>query len=88
MSNEIDYSDKYQDDNYEYRHVILPSSIAKKLPHPIRLLSENEWRGLGVCQSMGWVHYELYNPEPHVLLFRRPLVKNKSTLILPSSNNK
>jgi cyclin-dependent kinase regulatory subunit CKS1 len=70
-SKEIDYSDKYSDDKYEYRHVILPSHLKSKLPHPMRLMTEKEWRGLGVCQSLGWEHYEIYKPELHVLLFRR-----------------
>ena len=53
----------------------------------LRLLSEEEWRSLGITQSPGWVHYEVHGmlsssvsccdlklhiaPEPHVLLFRR-----------------
>lgn len=45
QSKEIEYSDKYQDDQYEYRHVFLPREIAKHLPDPPRLLSEAEWRG-------------------------------------------
>ena len=55
------------------RHVILPRETAKQLPHPLRLLSEVEWRSIGVQQSRGWVHYEVHRPEPHILLFRRPL---------------
>jgi hypothetical protein len=31
------------------RHVILPKEISKRLPEPLRLLSENEWRSLGMC---------------------------------------
>jgi cyclin-dependent kinase regulatory subunit CKS1 len=54
------------------RHVILPKDIAKTLPKS-RLLTEVEWRGIGVQQSRGWQHYALHRPEPHVLLFRRPL---------------
>lgn len=38
-----------------------------------QLLSEAQWRGLGVQQSRGWVHYAIHRPEPHILLFRRPL---------------
>ena len=34
---------------------------------------EDEWRGLGVTQSLGWEHYECHAPEPHILLFKRPL---------------
>ena len=44
---EIEYSDKYYDDFYEYRHVITPKATYKKMPRG-RLLSEMEWRGLGV----------------------------------------
>jgi hypothetical protein len=32
-----------------------------------------EWRGIGVQQSRGWVHYAIHRPEPHIMLFRRPL---------------
>lgn len=73
MSHDIDYSDKYEDSMYEYRHVILPREIAKLLPRPARILSEAEWRALGVQQSRGWKHYEIHKPEPHILLFRRAL---------------
>jgi cyclin-dependent kinase regulatory subunit CKS1 len=38
-----------------------------------RLMSETEWRALGIQQSRGWEHYANHRPEPHVLLFRRPL---------------
>lgn len=37
---EIEYSDKYMDDYYEYRHVILPRDVYKKSPRA-RLLTEN-----------------------------------------------
>ncbi|EEC15138.1 cyclin-dependent kinases regulatory subunit-like [Ixodes scapularis] len=66
----IYYSDKYYDDKYEYRHVVLPKEIAKLVPKS-RLMSETEWRGIGVQQSHGWVHYMIHEPEPHILLFRR-----------------
>ncbi|CAD7932317.1 unnamed protein product [Amoebophrya sp. A120] len=78
---EIEYSEKYQDDTYEYRHVILPKTIAKKMyaSYGRSLLSEDQWRGLGVQQSRGWMHYECHRPEPHILLFRRPLGTNPLT---------
>jgi len=77
----IHYSDRYTDDHYEYRHVILPKQLLKMVPKSffnpdetgtLRLLSEAEWRGIGITQSPGWEHYEVHAPEPHVLLFRRP----------------
>mmetsp|Transcript_22848 Transcript_22848/g.29860 ORF Transcript_22848/g.29860 Transcript_22848/m.29860 type:complete len:105 (+) Transcript_22848:91-405(+) len=72
MSSRIEYSEKYNDDSFEYRHVILSKDIAKQLPKG-RLLEDHEWRGIGVQQSRGWVHYAIHRPEPHILLFKRPL---------------
>ncbi len=75
---EIEYSDKYYDEYYEYRHVILPKEIFKKLPSK-KLLSDSEWRSIGLTQSQGWVHYTIHKPEPHILLFRRPIGTNPET---------
>ncbi|XP_075699543.1 cyclin-dependent kinases regulatory subunit 1 isoform X2 [Rhinoderma darwinii] len=55
-----------------YSHVMLPKDIAKMVPKT-HLMSETEWRNLGVQQSQGWVHYMIHEPEPHILLFRRSL---------------
>ena len=76
MSKEIYYSDKYEDDKYEYRHVMLPKVVFCLFPflsklflnpdnHTVQALaklvpkthcmSEQEWRNLGVQQSLGWV---------------------------------
>jgi len=81
---EIEYSDKYQDELYEFRHVILPKDVYKKIPKN-KLLEENEWRSLGVQQSRGWQHYEIHKPEPHILLFRRPLGTDPLTGQPPSN---
>ena len=73
---EIQYSPKYSDDDYEYCHVTLPEAVARemyKISAGERLLLDHEWRGLGVTQSRGWVHYLIHPPEPHILYFRRPL---------------
>merc|ERR1712230_146257 len=74
----IHYSDRYSDDKWEYRHVILPKSLLKQIKPEffeengvLRILSDKEWRGIGITQSMGWEHYEVHAPEPHILLFRR-----------------
>jgi Cyclin-dependent kinase regulatory subunit len=40
-------------------HVILPKELAKTLPKS-RLLTESEWRGIGVQQSRGWQHYAIH----------------------------
>ncbi|KAK9967493.1 hypothetical protein ABG768_001891 [Culter alburnus] len=71
---QIYYSDKYSDEEYEYRHVMLPKQLSKLVPSS-HLMSEEEWRKLGVQQSQGWIHYMIHKPEPHILLFRRPLPK-------------
>mmetsp|Transcript_20149 Transcript_20149/g.24434 ORF Transcript_20149/g.24434 Transcript_20149/m.24434 type:complete len:105 (+) Transcript_20149:553-867(+) len=74
----IEYSEKYFDDKHEYRHVILPKELSKTVPKD-RLLQEHEWRHLGVQQSRGWAHYAIHRPEPHILLFRRPLGTDPTT---------
>lgn len=75
---EIEYSDKYVDELFEYRHVILPKEVFKTI-RTIKTLSEDEWRNIGVKQSKGWVHYMIYQPEPHILLFRRPIGTDPAT---------
>ncbi len=55
-----------------FRHVMVPQDVFKRIPKG-KLLSEREWRGIGVQQSQGWVHYMVHCPEPHILLFRRPI---------------
>jgi len=67
----INYSEVYEDEQYEYRHVTLPPELAKLVPRN-HLMTETEWRNLGVQQSPGWIHYMFHTPEPHMLLFRRP----------------
>ncbi|BGP68540.1 Cyclin-dependent kinases regulatory subunit (Cell division control protein cks1) [Rhodotorula toruloides] len=52
----ISYSDRYSDDEYEYRHVQLPRQMLKLIPkdffepdsNVLRLLTEDEWRGIGI----------------------------------------
>ena len=76
--NGITYSDKYEDDTFEYRHVVLPKDIAKMVPN--HLMTEDEWRRLGVQQSPGWIHFMMHDPEPHILIFRRPLAVSTSLI--------
>ncbi|PSN35519.1 Cyclin-dependent kinases regulatory subunit 1 [Blattella germanica] len=77
----IYYSDKYYDNEYEYRyinaiflprHVVLPKELVQLVPKS-HLMSETEWRKIGVQQSEGWVHYMTHKPEPHILLFKRKI---------------
>ena len=47
--------------NLHSRHVMLPKEIAKMVPRN-RLMTETEWRHLGVQQSQGWIHYMQHAP--------------------------
>ena len=74
----IEYTEKYYDDQYEYRQVILPRELGPAIKDK-GLLIESEWRKLGVTQSKGWVHYASHAPEPHILLFRRLIGTDPTT---------
>ncbi|XP_074653126.1 cyclin-dependent kinases regulatory subunit 2-like [Tubulanus polymorphus] len=78
-ADKIQYSDKYFDEHYEYRHVILPPDLVRLVPKD-RLMTETEWRNLSVQQSPGWIHYMIHEPEPHILLFRRALPEKQQTV--------
>mmetsp|Transcript_16518 Transcript_16518/g.41779 ORF Transcript_16518/g.41779 Transcript_16518/m.41779 type:complete len:103 (-) Transcript_16518:940-1248(-) len=86
MPRSIQYSEKYTDEIYEYRHVILPHDFARMTPKG-RLLTEQEWRQIGVQQSRGWEHYAIHKPEPHILLFRRPIGTDPQTGKVPEAFN-
>jgi hypothetical protein len=58
-----------QVDSPDGRHVVLPRPLLKMVPRSyfsdttpgvLRLLTEEEWRSIGVTQSVGWVHYEVH----------------------------
>ncbi len=105
---------RYSDNHYEYRHVQLPKAMLKAIPRDyfdpskgtLKLLWEEEWRGLGitqviflssassmsadmVMQSLGWEHYEVHEPEPHILLFKYVLARtgHHSTLLTPCTGD-
>lgn len=40
---------------------MLPKEIAKLVPKT-HLMSEAEWRSIGVQQSQGWIHYMRHDP--------------------------
>jgi hypothetical protein len=49
---------RYSDDEFEYRHVQLPKAMLKAIPSEyhdkskgtLKLLWEDEWRGMGITQ--------------------------------------
>jgi cyclin-dependent kinase regulatory subunit CKS1 len=75
---EIEHSEKYQDEVYEYKHVILTKEAFMSMQKD-KLLSETEWRAMGINQTKGWIHFTIHKPEPHILLFRRPIGVNPKT---------
>ena len=49
---------------------VIPKDYFDPQNNTLKLLWEDEWRGLGITQSLGWEHYEVHEPEPHILLFK------------------
>ena len=78
IANRIKYGEIFKDEHFEYRQVELPKSYAYKISSK-RLLHEDEWRAFHIRQSHGWTHFMTHPPEPHVLIFRRPLNTNRLT---------
>ncbi|CAK9050103.1 unnamed protein product [Durusdinium trenchii] len=81
-ADEMDYSDKYCDDIYEYRRVTIPRNMVTALPVG-RTMEEWEWRQNGITMSRGWEHYDHHAPEANVLLFRRVLGTDPKTGQIP-----
>lgn len=56
----VDYSERYETDEYIYRHVRLPRSLARLVPKG-QLLTEKEWKEtiLRLEMTSGWEHYPL-----------------------------
>ncbi|XP_023940860.1 cyclin-dependent kinases regulatory subunit-like [Bicyclus anynana] len=69
MASDITHSYTYEDNEYKYMHVSVSLSLRRKIPKD-RLMTETEWRFLGVMLPAGWEHYMIHRPEPHILLFR------------------
>ena len=48
---------------------MLPKELSKLVPRD-HLMSETEWRSIGVQQSRGWIHYLIHEPGIHVMTYR------------------
>jgi len=46
---------------YDFRHVVLPKEVVKLVPKN-HLMTEPEWRSIGIQQSQGWIHYMIHLP--------------------------
>ena len=72
----ISYSVPYRDEHDAFRHVQLPEPVFKSFFFMSNggptsyMLSEPQWRGLGLQMSEGWRHCGVHAKEPHILLFR------------------
>ena len=64
LAGQIEYSDKYHDAHYEYRHVILPKELVKSLKRDkndkVRPQKDAEWRSVGIQMSRGWENYAVH----------------------------
>jgi len=58
---------------------MLPKDIAKLVPKN-RLMTEMEWRSIGIQQSQGWVHYMVHGPGI-------TKVRNNSVIVLYFQNH-
>lgn len=70
----------------QYRHVILPKELARLVPRDA-LLSEDEWRALGIQQTPGWCHYLAHRPEVRATACLRALAPGHACdrRLLPSA---
>ena len=84
-----EYSSKYRDECYEYRHVILTKDQYQIIRDIQGLIPENIWRDkLEIQVSQGWKNYARYPGEPHILLLRRPLGTDPRTGVVPEETLK
>ena len=42
-----EYSERYVDEEFEYRYVVMPREIASEMKQK-KILTEEEWRGMGI----------------------------------------
>ena len=67
---EIEHSEKYYDEEYEYKHVTLTEDAAEMIKKG-QLLTPDQYVQIGLKQTPGWIHYFSLPHEKHVLLFKR-----------------
>ena len=70
------YSNKYQDPENEYRSVEVNLPYAPK----DRILCEEDWRAMGIIQSLGWEHVDTIKTRDSLhYIFKRPIGINPTT---------
>lgn len=57
--------------------MLIPKEMVKYVPKT-HLMTEDEWRSIGIQQSKGWIHYMTHKPGKTRLLFllNFPVVEN------------
>ena len=64
------YSDKYNDNEYFYRVVIISEKYSNTMIH-----SEKEWRDIGICMSRGWINtYNTIINKKTIMMFKKPIL--------------
>lgn len=64
-----------------FRHVVIPKEMVKYVPKT-HLMSEDEWRSIGIQQSKGWVHYMTHKPGMLlILIFISTTIQRFPTLL-------
>lgn len=64
-----------------FRHVVIPKEMVKYVPKT-HLMSEDEWRSIGIQQSKGWVHYMTHKPGTLlILMFISTNIQHFTTLL-------
>jgi hypothetical protein len=63
---------------------MLPKELSKLVPKD-HLMSENEWRNIGVQQSRGWQHYLIHDPGKQsitvvLLSFSQPFLYDRASI--------
>eukprot|EP00494_Astrolonche_serrata_P004418 UN04431 len=69
VNDTILYGRVRQDDFFLYREVVVPEWLGIQLSNNY-LLSEPEWRAIGIQMSQGWMNYDL-SDECTILKFRK-----------------
>ncbi|KAF8820386.1 cyclin-dependent kinase regulatory subunit protein [Cardiosporidium cionae] len=80
---EVNYSPRYRDDRYIYRHVILTYDVRRMAENlanrsPDGLLTEEQFiHVLGIDLSPGWEHFMRFKGRLRELILRRPLPEDE-----------
>lgn len=59
---------------------MLPKDMLSKVS-TAHLMTEDEWRRIGVQQSRGWIHYMIHNPGNFILVF--PFISHALNDMMP-----